>query len=319
MPEISVIIPIFNTEKFLALCLESVSAQTFKNFEAILINDGSTDKSQWIAEEFVRRDSRFHLISQKNSGLSEARNTGILAASGNWITFVDSDDILNVHFLQMLYSAAIQRHSLVAVCGKKNFREIPNKDIFNQITNRPEKISSEEALIRAFYQNRIPDHSAWNKLFHKSLWQNRKFPKGIFFEDMAVIPAILWEAQTIAICKAPLYFYRKHKGSILSSAYDLKKAELLAIAEKNLNSFQDISIRVKKAAESLLLSASFSILMRTPDSAEFANVRSRAFDWIRRLRKQSLLDIHTRWRNKVAVLCSFGGLRFLNFILQRLK
>ena len=208
---------------------------------------------------------------------------------------------------------------MVAVCGKKNFREIPNKDIFNQITNRPEKISSEEALIRAFYQNRIPDHSAWNKLFHKSLWQNRKFPKGIFFEDMAVIPAILWEAQTIAICKAPLYFYRKHKGSILSSAYDLKKAELLAIAEKNLNSFQDISIRVKKAAESLLLSASFSILMRTPHSAEFANVRSRAFDWIRRLRKQSLLDIHTRWRNKVAVLCSFGGLRFLNFILQRLK
>ncbi len=315
MPEISVIVPIYNTSSFLEECLESIAAQTFQDFEAILVDDGSTDSSANIAEKFLKRDSRFHLITQHNMGLSEARNTGLRKAQGNWITFVDSDDVLAPNFLKALWQAAIEMDVTVIVSGKIAFAHHAPQQKFDHGTLQ--KISSEKALARAFYQNAVPDFSAWNKLYKKSLWENRKFPPGIYFEDMATIPAVLHEAAYVGICKAPLYFYRKHPTSILASPYTLKKAELLAIAEKNLETFGPVSPLVRKAAESLLVSASFSILMRTPKSDEFSHIRKRAFDWIKKFRTQILWDRKTRIRNKIAVLSSFGTSRFLDFILQR--
>ncbi len=315
MPEISVIVPIYNTAPFLEECLESIAAQTFPDFEAILVDDGSTDSSASIAERFVKRDSRFHLISQHNLGLSEARNTGLRNARGNWIAFVDSDDVLAPDFFKALWKAAIEMDVPVVASGKIAFTHRIPQTKFE--CGSLQKISSEEALLRAFYQNAVPDFSAWNKLYKKSLWENRKFPPGIYFEDMATIPAVLHEAVCIGICQAPLYFYRKHSTSILASPYTLKKAELLAIAEKNLETFKHVSPQVRKAAESLLVSASFSILMRTPKSEEFSRIRKRAFGWIKKFRTQILWDRKTRLRNKAAVLGTFGPSRFLAFILRR--
>lgn len=315
MPEISVIVPVYNTAPFLEECLGSIAAQTFPDFEAILVDDGSTDSSASIAGEFVKKNSRFRLVRQHNMGLSEARNTGIRNAQGNWITFVDSDDVLAPDFLKTLWQAAIKMNVPVVASGKIAFAYQAPQQKFGHGTSR--KISSEEALVRAFYQNAIPDFSAWNKLYKKSLWENRIFPPGIYFEDMATIPAVLLEAAYVGICNAPLYFYRKHPTSILASPYTLKKAELLAIAEKNLETFGHISPQVRKAAESLLVSASFSILMRTPKTDEFSHIKKRAFDWIKKFRTQILWDRKTRLRNKIAVLSSFGPARFLDFILRR--
>ena len=303
MPEISVIVPIYNTDSFLEECLESIAAQTFQDFEAILVDDGSTDSSARIAEGFVKRDSRFRLISQHNLGLSEARNTGLRNARGNWIAFVDSDDVLSPDFLKTLWQAAIEMDVPVVASRMIAFaHQVPRKKFGTGI---PKRIPGEESLVRAFYQNAVPDFSAWNKLYKKSLWENRKFPPGIYFEDMATIPAVLHEAAHVGICKAPLYFYRKHRTSILASPYTLKKAELLDIAEKNLETFGPVSPRVRKAAESLLVSASFSILMRTPQSGEFFKVRERALRWVKKYRLQVLGDRKTRIRNKIASLLSY--------------
>lgn len=303
MPEISVIVPIYNTDSFLEECLESIAAQTFQDFEAILVDDGSTDSSARIAEGFVKRDSRFRLISQHNLGLSEARNTGLRNARGNWIAFVDSDDVLSPDFLKTLWQAAIEMDVPVVASRMIAFaHQVPRK---KSGTGIPKRIPGEESLVRAFYQNAVPDFSACNKLYKKSLWENRKFPPGIYFEDMATIPAVLHEAAHVGICKAPLYFYRKHRKSILASSYTIKKAELLDIAEKNLETFGSVSPRVRKAAESLLVSASFSILMRTPQSGEFFKVRERALRWVKKYRLQVLGDRKTRIRNKVASLLSY--------------
>ncbi len=303
MAEISVIVPIYNTSAFLSECIESVAAQTFSDFEAILVDDGSTDSSASIAEAFASRDSRFHLVRQGNLGLSEARNAGLRIAQGNWIAFVDSDDVLATDFLETLWRAATDMDVPVVASGKVPFaRHVPRQGFSRKA---PRRISSEEALARAFYQNAVPDFSAWNKLYRKSLWDNRIFPPGIYFEDMATIPALLREAAHVGICDAPLYFYRKRSGSILATPYTLQKAKLLEIAEINLETFGPVSAQVRKAAESLLVSASFSILMRTPPSDEFSSIRERARHWIRKYRLQVLRDRRTRIRNKAASLLSY--------------
>lgn len=186
MPEVSVIVPIYNTSSFLEECLESVVAQTFQDFEAILVDDGSTDSSARIAEGFAKKDSRFRLVRQCNMGLSEARNTGLRNAQGNWIAFVDSDDVLSPDFLKTLWQAAIEMDVPVVASGIIAFSRQTPRQGFSRKTSQ--RISSDEALVRAFYQNAVPDFSACNKLYRKSLWETRKFPPGIYFEDMATIP-----------------------------------------------------------------------------------------------------------------------------------
>ena len=118
MPAISVIIPVFNTEPFLANCLASIYGQTFRNFEAIVVDDGSTDGSASIAKAIAEKDLRFRIVTQENKGLSEARNAGIEAAQGDWITFVDSDDMLAPNFLQALFDAIMQTGADIACSGK---------------------------------------------------------------------------------------------------------------------------------------------------------------------------------------------------------
>ena len=123
MPAISVVIPVYNTESYIADCLASIHGQTCRDFEAIIVDDGSTDGSAGIAKEFARDDSRFRIVSQENKGLSEARNAGIDVAQGDWITFVDSDDMLAPNFLQALLDAARSTGADIVCCAKHFFGE----------------------------------------------------------------------------------------------------------------------------------------------------------------------------------------------------
>ncbi|GMO37902.1 MAG: hypothetical protein Ta2B_17610 [Termitinemataceae bacterium] len=117
MPVISVIIPVYNVEHYLRRCLDSVLAQTFTDFECILIDDGSPDKSPAICDEYAKKDSRFVVIHQANAGVSAARNAGLDIAQGEWITFVDSDDWIEPDMLRVLYQNAVKHQSDVSVCG----------------------------------------------------------------------------------------------------------------------------------------------------------------------------------------------------------
>lgn len=120
MSEVSIIIPVYNTEQYLRDCLSSVLAQTFADFEAIVVNDGSTDGSAAIIRDFAKRDNRFTIVEQQNKGLSEARNAGLKVARGQWITFVDSDDMVAPDFLQVLTDAAKEAQADIACCGKSS-------------------------------------------------------------------------------------------------------------------------------------------------------------------------------------------------------
>ena len=320
MSEVSIIIPVYNTEQYLKDCLSSVLAQTFADFEAIIVNDGSTDGSAAIIRDFAKRDSRFTIVEQENRGLSEARNAGLKVARGQWITFVDSDDMVSPDFLQVLTDAAKEAQADIACCGKKLFWN--GAEINSAGNGRAGKghatvaLTPEEALAYALYQNGGPDYSAWSKLYSAKLWKNRRFTPGIYFEDMDCIPQVLLDAEKVAFVPEPLYLNRRHKTSILATAYDRKKAELLDIAEKVCTVVKGKGKELERAAACNLFSASCSILMRTPDTAEFADYRNRAWKNILITRKAAFSP-QARTRNKVAACCSLGGRAFLSMVLRR--
>ena len=317
MPEVSVIIPVYNTEQFLGDCLGSVLAQTFTDFEVIVVDDGSTDKSAAIIEGFAKKDSRIVPLQQENKGPSEARNTGIKAARGNWITFVDSDDMLAPHFLQKLWDAAKQNNASIACSDKQLFWKESEIDNRNAVTSQAIALSPEKALQRALYQKEGPDYSAWSKLYDAQIWQSRRFTPGIYFEDMDCIPQVLLEAKKIAFVPEPLYLNRRRGGSILATAYDHRKAELLNIAERICTLVEGKGSELQRAARSNLFSSSCSILMRTPDTNEFKDFRTRAWRHIKALRAEALFNSNSRTRNKVAALISFGGRSFFEMAVRR--
>lgn len=317
MPEISIIIPVYNTEQFLGNCLDSVLAQTFADFEVIAVDDGSTDDSTTLLEQFAQKDNRILVIHQKNKGLSEARNAGLARVRGNWVTFVDSDDILAPIFLQSLFNAVNATKADIACCGKRSFKELSEIPIASSKAQNHITLIPTEALTNALYQNDRPDYSAWNKLYAARLWKERRFPAGAFFEDLATLPQIFLDASTIVFVPMPLYFYRKHSSSILSTAYSCKKAELLDIAEKVCVLVHGKSKKLETAALCNLFSASCSILMRTPDTEEFRSFRKRAWKHIKETRVTTLFNAKSRTRNKIAALCSFGGKSFFESVLRR--
>ena len=317
MPEVSVIIPVYNTEQFLADCLNSVLAQTFADFEIIIVDDGSTDNSAAIIEEFAQKDSRIVKVRQENKGLSEARNAGIAIAKGNWLTFVDSDDAVVPIFLERLIEITKKNKTDITCCSSETFVDFATLPKCSKSFKKEVVLTPLQALTSALYQKQNPDYSAWNKLYSIKLWKERRFPAGIYFEDMASIPQVFLEANSITFISEKLYYYRKHSASILATTYNLKKAELLDIAENVCTIVRGKNREIERAANCNLFSASCSILMRTPDIADFADYRKRAWKHIVEIRTSILFNTRTRLRNRIAAFCSLGGRKLFNRILQR--
>ncbi len=215
-PEISIIVPVYNNEKFLPKMLRSLFNQTFKNFELILINDGSTDSSLSIMRTFQNKFSDCKILDIENGGVSHARNIGIEASCGNYISFVDSDDYVSKRFLEILYSDLIKSNADVSCCNyclyyPKIKLKIPDFFALSSGIYEPRKI-----LKSLIFDFRI--HSfLWNKLWKRSLFvkNNIKFPDTCF-EDTAVLPILFYDAKKISVNSAPLYYYTQHSESTVS-------------------------------------------------------------------------------------------------------
>lgn len=226
-PEISIIIPVYNVEPYIKKCLDSVKAQTFTDFEAIIVDDSSPDGSIKIAMDFVASDPRFKIVTRENGGLSAARNTGIEYAKGKYIAFLDSDDFIAPSFLEKLYNACEENNADMAYCGftyyiyknglKKNQLFIV-KDCVMEHDEAVSRIISDHGL-----------HSyAWNKLYKRTLFteHNITYPT-MYFEDVATSPKTVFYANKLAVVGECLYFYVKRQGSILSTMNVKKINDLL--------------------------------------------------------------------------------------------
>lgn len=308
-PLISIVVPIYNGSSFLKECVESLLKQTYGHIEIILVDDGSSDTSGKICDDYASGDCRIKTIHQSNQGPSAARNTGIAAASGNYITFIDCDDFVSEFFLDFLWDNLIKTGADISTCGFYKFQNMP--DIESKTSLQKAKTvlhSGKDAAIITLYQNGIVDYSAWNKLYKKELFATIHFPEGKLFEDLGTIVYAMARAKKIVSSEAKLYYYRQHSKSILRAPYSEKNLALLDLAESILNFARKESIPFQKAAESMLTSASFSIILKSPrTNSLYKSYLARAWENIQKYRIQCLFNTKTRLRTKTALLLSFFG------------
>lgn len=216
-PKVSLIIPVYNVEKYIRKALESVATQTLKDIEVIIINDGSNDSSIKIVEEFIQKYDNFRLINQENQGLSAARNTGLKEARGDYIAFMDSDDYLANNFLEYLYNLAVENGADISCCNYKIYYPKTNFSIYMPVVPLTNIYNKEKAL-RKLIMDITLHYYAWNKLYKRTLFSENdiEFPD-IFFEDISTVPRLFYFANKVAVSPKGLYYYTRRKDSILNT------------------------------------------------------------------------------------------------------
>lgn len=219
---ISVIVPVYNVEAYLDRCINSILHQTFYEFELILVDDGSTDNSGVMCDELAKKDSRIIVLHKVNGGLSDARNKGIEVASGEYITFIDSDDWISKDYLSKLYDNLLKYDADISCCNfhkTKCYIEkavVKNRKIFTLIA---------EDKYRYFLENETV--SATAKLFKKNIFENIEFPKGKLYEDVATIFSVFIKSKKIVFDNAEMYFYFQNSNSITKRKFSIKTLDFL--------------------------------------------------------------------------------------------
>lgn len=207
--KISVVVPVYNVEQYLSKCIESILNQTYRNIEIILVDDGSTDQSGKICEEFKEKDERIKVIHKGNGGLSDARNAGIEVAEGQYYSFVDSDDYLECDALESMLEAVATTNSEIAICNIMRFYDDGTTSEFYNPVNEKEMWEDNKRF------DSLKQPSVCNKLFESKIFENIRFPYGKFYEDTYVYHELLYRANSVTLTGKTGYWYLARKDSIL--------------------------------------------------------------------------------------------------------
>ncbi len=234
VPEISVIVPVYNTGMYLRRCIDSILAQTYSDFELILVDDGSIDESPEICDEYERRDRRIRVIHQSNQGQSAARNHALEIMTGQWVHFCDSDDWIHPQMLEKLYIAATENNLDVSICG---YAETTGND--------PEVQEADFAVTlwhpKEFYINNLINATIpVGKLYHRRSLENVRFPIGKYIDDEYFTYKILFAQQYVAVMKAPLYAYYVNMNSLTKRAWNPRRLDAWDALEEQIAYFEGI-------------------------------------------------------------------------------
>lgn len=304
MPLISVIVPVYNVEGYLAACINSIIAQTYSNLEIILVDDGSTDSSGSLCDTFAAKDSRIRVIHTANGGLSCARNHGIDISKGDYITFVDSDDTITPDALSTLYSLVNEHNAEIAMATFNDHRNCRGRVV---------TLPGIDAAARMLYQKDM-DSSACNKLYHRNIFNLQKFTEGIYYEDLDFVIRLLPNIDKVAWTDKSLYNYRLRPSSITGN-FSLKRLDVLDVTDRIEEAAKQQWHNLLPAARDRKLSANFNMfVLLTRNGYARSEHTDRCWRNIKALRMGSLLDRNVRLKNKLGILASLPGRRFLHFI-----
>lgn len=238
-PLVSVIVPVYNTRQYLGQCLDSIINQTYKNLEIILVDDGSTDGSENMCDEYARNDSRIKVIHKKNGGQSDARNAGIDQSQGVYLSYVDSDDFIHKSQIEIMVNIAIAKAVPMVMCGYQKFVDGRERKIDFRTDYIPRddciyRYASRDAVLRMLYRKKLSMYSCGN-LYDRELFKTLRFPKGKVFEDVPTTWGVMKQVDNIAYADFPLYFYRQRMGSTVHTQYSHKKMDQVYTARDIMN------------------------------------------------------------------------------------
>lgn len=236
MSVISIVVPVYNVEAYLPRCLDSILAQTHSNFELLLVDDGSTDTSPDICDQYAQKDSRIRVVHQNNQGVSAARNLGIdwvlQNSESEWLTFIDSDDWIHPRMLESLLNAAISQNKYISSCSFLSTAEqIPYYTVFPPHT--------EVLLTSNFYINRTINFVVpWGKLYHKNTFEDIRFPIGLRYEDEYTTYKVLFQYDSLAYIDAPLYYYYVNPNGFMNNGWSPQRLQSLGALKEHILFFR---------------------------------------------------------------------------------
>lgn len=303
LPLISVIVPVYNVEKYLKRCLDSIRKQTYSNIEILLIDDGSTDQSGRICDEFAKLDSRVRVLHKNNGGLSDARNVGIEEAKGEYITFVDSDDYVDEDLIEYLYKMIERTHTEMSICTNRLYHEKTRKFQIGADDGKNEVLTAHESIKRLLYGRNFWV-SAWAKLYKKDLFLNIRYPKGKLYEDTAVTYKLILKAGRVAYGRSCKYTYCVRNNSITRSAFSPRQLDLIEVADSAVSDIIRKFPGLAQAGMCFRLWARFSTLNRMFHvESEFYSTRREIIRFIRQYGDSVLDDFNASRRDKLGIYC----------------
>ena len=314
-PLISVIIPIYNVEPYLKECVDSVIAQSYKNIEIILVDDGSPDRCGEICDEYKKKDERIVVIHKENGGLSSARNAGLDICQGEYISFIDSDDYVSPYFIEILYKGVCFNNAdVTTIIGAKQF--LVGEDYRPQLASsseecKIEKLDKKIAIEKLCYQTIA--NGVQYRLYKKEIFKDIRFPVGFVFEDVATTYKTFIAANRMSIIDADIYAYRVRKDSIVRMKFSEKKMVVIPITKTMFSEICQYDDKFTYPAASRAFAQNYHVFLQVP----FSDKKNMELIWneMVKYRRFVLKDKNKqiRKKNKVGALTTYLGMNMAYF------
>lgn len=312
-PLLSIIVPVYDVENYLQKCIDSILAQTFTDFELILVEDGSPDGCPALCDAAAAKDARVRVIHQKNGGLSAARNAGLDAARGAWISFVDSDDYIAPEMYETLYQAVQSTGADLALCDYAEVDETGRLCPQMHVSLSGTELTGRELLQKA---SALMVQLAWNKLYRRAIFAQLRYPEGKLNEDLFLIPEVCLQIQKAVVVPKTLYYYVQRGNSIMGKNKTLRHYDGTQAAYQYWNCLAENKVYEALANAAQYVMGSVSrvywqlppALRKAPYSKEMLRMQ---FDVVRDTRKYCAVPLKLRWQSWLLWRCPqiYGLLR----------
>lgn len=305
-PCVSVVVPCYNIEEYVGSTLMSIASQTYENTDVILVDDGSTDGTNRVLQEFARERRNWRVLLKTNGGLSAARNAGIDLARGSWLVFVDGDDLLEPTAIERLLQVAIASN-VSLVCANHFIQANGNNTLVNVNPTGSEavvRIMSQHDAFESILYHREIDVSAWGKIFARYLFDSVRFPEGRIYEDTYYFDDILAEVGELAYLTTPLYYYVMRQGSIVNVPWSGKQIQFIEAADKFAKHAEELYPDLARAALRRRVHARLSVLryMENIEHPDEIRYRDEVVGFIREHGRCVLRDKFAPNRDKIGIL-----------------
>ncbi len=315
MAKVSVIVPVYNVEQYLSRCLNSILNQTLQDIEIILVDDGATDRSGEICDDYEKKDDRIKVIHKPNGGLSDARNTGAKMATSEYLIFIDSDDYIAENMIEKLYEMVQGNHADFSACGVYNVYvngATPQCNVIEEFV-----CSNQEAFAHILVGQKIPG-TICNKLIKREIANTLQFPVGRLYEDAFYTTQLMQKVQTVAVTTEPMYYYCHREGSITTTPFRKKDMDVVAAYETNLEIVKEKYPDIVEQAEFRLEWAYFTVLDRILLLEKYREVEEfgKVVKFLRKNMKSILTSKYFYKSRKIGALVLAFNVKFYEFLVK---
>lgn len=281
-PLLTVIVPVYNTGKYLDKCIYSIVNQTYKNLEIIIVDDGSTDGSDLVCDKLKEIDNRIIVCHKKNNGVASARNYGLDRMNGEYVGFVDSDDWIESNFYETLYTNLKKYNAQISCCGIRRVKENEKLELFNQDVNMIKTFNAKEALIELQF-NKIITAAMCDKIYERKLFDGLRIKEGRLYEDGIFMPYCIVRADKICYTGEPLYYYSMTPNSLTRSKFSMKRYDALKNNREGIEFYKKYCPEGINYVYANYYRVCLEVLDESFDYSDWDEIRQKEFKYIKNI------------------------------------